>query len=530
MDRKTDANLIRKRIAWIVSGAGTAVLAAAFALWIAREHPSTPGMLAAGLSVALFVFGCWRFVPGWIAFFAPQTELLPAGKAPKHAVAGVALLAFAVEALLFGVVTLILSIRNGNGFTFNGALNFWKCLDSNHYLDIAREWYVPKSFLETTEEWFQNSDEVGRAVQLVFLPGYPLVVYPVWRILGNDVIAGLLVSAAAFPAACCMLYKLLLLDTDHRTAFRTVVMLLLLPGGFFFLAPMSESLYLLLALATLYCFRKKQWLAAGLLSAYCAFTRTVGLLLAAPLILEWIRMRPKKKKQKKHWFFGLAAILAVPVGFLAYLWINKTVSGSATQFLLYQHRWWNQHLVVSDGLPDRQSRRRLARERVRPVASEPSVAFRHARSVRADGKEAAPELRRVVHRVLRDRDRRDLAAVRPAVSSFDARRCDDACRRDRKTVAEDRRRLRARAVLGVLSVRLRLPLAGLVTRPHGRSFESPPRGGLFSAEENDDRITNREKGILLCCLLYSKNDSLVHKKKRPRGSRKKRLTNERKPV
>ena len=344
MDRKTDANLIRKRIAWIVSGAGTAVLAAAFALWIAREHPSTPGVLAAGLSVALFVFGCWRFVPGWIAFFAPQTELLPAGKAPKHAVAGVALLAFAVEALLFGVVTLILSIRNGNGFTFNGALNFWKCLDSNHYLDIAREWYVPKSFLETTEEWFQNSDEVGRAVQLVFLPGYPLVVYPVWRILGNDVIAGLLVSAAAFPAACCMLYKLLLLDTDHRTAFRTVVMLLLLPGGFFFLAPMSESLYLLLALATLYCFRKKQWLAAGLLGAYCAFTRTVGLLLAAPLILEWIRMRPKKKKQKKHWFFGLAAILAVPVGFLAYLWINKTVSGSATQFLLYQHRWWNQHL------------------------------------------------------------------------------------------------------------------------------------------------------------------------------------------
>ena len=344
MDRITDTAVIRKRIAWIVSCAGTAVLLLAYVLWIVREKPSVPGVLAAGVSLALFVFGCRRFVPGWIAFFAPQKDLLPNEKPPKHAVLGVAALAFAVEVLTFGVVTLILSIRNGNGFTFQGALNFWRCLDSNHYLDITREWYVPKSFLETTEEWFQNGDDVGRVVQLVFLPGYPLAVYPVWRILGNDVIAGLLVSAAAFPAACCMLYKLLLPDVGHRTAVRAVVMLLLLPGGFFFLAPMSESLYLLLALSTLYCFRKKRFLLAGLFGAYCAFTRTVGLLLVAPLILEWIRTFPTKKKQKRYRFAGLAAILAVPVGFLAYLWINKTVSGSATQFLLYQHRWWSQHL------------------------------------------------------------------------------------------------------------------------------------------------------------------------------------------
>jgi len=334
----------RNLASWIVSAAGTAILSAAFALWIIKENPSVPGIAAAALSLCLFLIGCWRFVPGWIAFFTPQRDLLPSEKPPRHTMLGIAALAFAVEVLTFGVVTLILSIRNGNGFTFEGALNFWKCLDSNHYLDITREWYVPKSFLETTEEWFRTGDDVGRVVQLVFLPGYPLAVYPVYRILGNDVIAGLLVSAAAFPAACCMLYKLLLLDFDHKRAFRTVVLLLMLPGGFFFLAPMSESLYLLLALSALYCFRKKRFLPAGLFGAYCAFTRTVGLLLAAPLILEWIRMLPKKKKQKAHWAFGIAAILAVPVGFLAYLWINKTVSGSATQFLTYQHVWWNQRL------------------------------------------------------------------------------------------------------------------------------------------------------------------------------------------
>ena len=334
----------RQLPAWIISGIGMLALCCAFVLWIVKERPDAAGIAAAALSVALFILGCLRFVPEWMTFWKERTDVPVIDGEPKHAMLGIALLAIAVEALLFGLVTLALIKRNGDWFSFRGELDFWRCLDSNHYLDIAREWYVPKSFPETTEEWFQTGDDVGRVVQLVFLPGYPLAVYPFYRILGNDVIAGLLVSVTAFPAACCTLYRLLRLDYDHKHALRTIVMLLMLPGGFFFIAPMSESLYLLLALLTLYCFRKKRYLLAGLFGAYCAFTRTVGLLLVAPLVLEWIHVFPKKHSGRKNWLLGAASFLLVPAGFAAYLWINYTVSRNPLQFLTYQHRWWSQHL------------------------------------------------------------------------------------------------------------------------------------------------------------------------------------------
>lgn len=344
MNPETKDRIKRQLPAWIVSGAGTLTLVFALVLWIVKEHPNAAGIAAAVLSAALFIFGCMRFVPGWVTFWKERSDTPGIEDEPKHAVLGIVLLAVAVETLLYGIVMLALFKREGDWFTFRGALDFWRCLDSNHYLDIAREWYVPKHFLETTEEWFQTGEDVGRVVQLVFLPGYPLAVYPFYRILGNDVVAGLLVSMLAFPAACCTLYKLLRLDHGHRFAFRTVVMLLLLPGGFFFIAPMSESLYLLLALCTLYCFRKKRYLLAGILGAYCAFTRTVGLLLVAPLVLEWIHMLPAKHGGRKKWIIGLVSVLLVPAGFAAYLWINYVVSQNPLQFLTYQHRWWSQHL------------------------------------------------------------------------------------------------------------------------------------------------------------------------------------------
>lgn len=344
MKPETREIMKRELPAWIISGAGVLVLLVAYVLWIVKERPDRSGIIAAATSVLLFVVGCWRFVPGWIAFWENRSDASLTDRESKRVMLGIAVLAAAVEILVFGLVTFVLSVRNGDGFTFRSAIEFWRCLDSNHYLDIAREWYVPKSFLETTEEWFLNGDDVGRVVQLVFLPGYPLAVYPFYRILGNDVIAGLLVSFAAFPAACCTLYRLMRLDYDHKRAFRTVLMLLLLPGGFFFIAPMSESLYLLLALLTLYCFRKKRYLLAGLFGAYCAFTRTVGLLLVAPLVLEWIHAFPAKNGGRRRWTLGLLSVLLVPAGFAAYLWINRTVSGDPLQFLTYQHRWWSQHL------------------------------------------------------------------------------------------------------------------------------------------------------------------------------------------
>ena len=203
MNPETKARIQKNLPAWIVSGVGILVLTCAFVLWLTEERPEALCAAAAACSLALFIAGCIRFVPGFLAFLTQKTDPSCEIDEPKHILLGIAALALAVEALLFAAVTVALSVRNGNGFTFRGAIEFWRCLDSGHYLDITREWYLSEG------DW-------GRIVQLVFLPGYPLAVYPVYRILGNDVVAGLLVSFAAFPAACCVLYRLLRLDYDHE--------------------------------------------------------------------------------------------------------------------------------------------------------------------------------------------------------------------------------------------------------------------------------------------------------------------------
>ena len=240
----------------------------------------------------------------------------------------IVVLTLAVEALLFLGVNAALMIGD-RAFSLKGGMWIWRHLDSQHYLDITREWYV------FGEEW-------ARTVQLVFLPGYPLTVYPLYRILNNDLYAGMLVSSAAFPIVCCVFYRLLRLDLPHKAAFRAVTVLWLLPGGFFFIAPMSESLFLLLCIAALYCFRRERFALAAICGAYAAFTRSLGLVLVAPLVFEWVHaLHGKTIRQRIR---SALPILFVPVGFLLYLWINYHVAGDAFQFLTFQKNHWGQEL------------------------------------------------------------------------------------------------------------------------------------------------------------------------------------------
>ena len=323
--------ILQKRLPeLILSGLGVLFFVFVFVRWAKKEAPPAPQLAAAVCSTVLFVLGCIRFVPGLVAFFRVRKDAPYVKTEPRFAVLGVAALAVTVEILLYVTINRM-RVAVGGAPTMRAGAAFWRYPDGSHYLDIAREWYI-------------GEGDRGRVVQLVFLPGYPVAVRLLYKILGSDLAAGMLVSGLSFPAACCVLYRLLRFDYDHAHAFRAVVMLLMLPGGFFFLAPMSESLYLLLALSTLLAARRRHWPVAAILGAYAAFTRTVGLLLVAPLILEWIHAFPNRHGGRGKWVLGVVPALFVPVGFLAYLWINRIVSGNPMQFLIYQKEHWNQEL------------------------------------------------------------------------------------------------------------------------------------------------------------------------------------------
>ena len=315
---------IRRPEVWI-SGAGLLGLTALVVFWW-HENPgvTAPGRAAALLSAALFAAVCLRFVPRWMEFWR-DAPALPTQKqdASPHFSLKLFFVLLAVDA---AVILLVYLLRVALGYreSFVDALQFWTCTDSQHYLDIARDWYLSEG------SW-------DRLVQLVFLPGYPLAVRAMVAVAGDYLYAGLLVSAFAFAGAGCVFYRLLRLDMPHADALRALKYLCILPGTFFFAAPMSESLFLLLCLACVYCARLRRWYLAGLLGGLAAFTRSLGVALLVPVLWELVAERKSGKARR------FLALLLIPLGFAAYCGVNYAVAGNPFQFMTYQSVHWGQH-------------------------------------------------------------------------------------------------------------------------------------------------------------------------------------------
>lgn len=323
---------------WI-SALGLLALGALFLQWW-RANPavSLPGRVSALFSAALFAAVCLRFVPEWMGVWKigqgqkrlPAAQAQAASDVPAHMEVRIFLSFLAVNAL---VVLLVFLLRKAAGYggTFLENLEFWRCTDSAHYLDIARDWYLSEG------DW-------DRLVQLVFLPGYPIAVRLVNYVVGYDLYAGMIVSALSFGGAGCVLYRLLRLDLPHRDAVRTLKYLCILPGAFFFTAPMSESLFLLLCASCIYCARTGKWTLGCLFGGLAAFTRSLGLTLFVPLLWEWIgemRNDPGKKTAGRRVLQGVSLLL-IPAGFAVYCWVNYAVSGDPFQFMEYQSVHWGQ--------------------------------------------------------------------------------------------------------------------------------------------------------------------------------------------
>ena len=96
---------------------------------------------------------------------------------------------------------------------------------------------------------------------------------------------------------------------------------------------MSESLFLLLCALCVYGARKGRWLAGCLFGALAAFTRSLGLMLFVPLLIELV---PLVKGEGMSRLLKRFAALLVPLGFGAYCLINAYVAGHPFKFFFVQ--------------------------------------------------------------------------------------------------------------------------------------------------------------------------------------------------
>jgi len=213
----------------------------------------------------------------------------------------------------------------------------WLRWDANHYISIAAYGY----------------QTVGDARNfIVFFPLYPFFIRLFSYIFRDYVIAAYVVSNVSAAISGYFLYLLVKDEYDEATAYRALKYYLIFPFSFFLLTPMSESLFMMFLLGTVYFARKKKWLLCGIFGYACALSRLLGVLVAIPVFIEAVMDLTDKFRSsnqgintylnpfKKIWA-KLAGLIMILLGLGTYLYINYRVHGDWFKFLEFQENHWH---------------------------------------------------------------------------------------------------------------------------------------------------------------------------------------------
>lgn len=318
---------------------GVAVMTALFAWWLAHHAGSTlAGKVSALVCVGLFIVLGVRFMPRWVSAWSPsEHRIRPVDqRITWKTLAKVFVVMLSVNILMTLLIFAVQVMLGARGTLFEEIEALWRKTDSTHYLEIAEGWYV-------------NEGEWGKLVQLVFLPGYPLMIRLFELVVGDYFRAAMLVSMLSFSAAGTVLYCLVRLDSSHEEAVRTLKYLCIIPGAFFFSGVMTESYFLLLSVLTVYLARRKKWFWSCLTGGLAAFTRSLGLMLVIPVCFELVSCEVQRSnipfwRRGRSWFARSLYLFIIPLGFAVYCFICKQVSGEWFKFLEYEAQNWGQKL------------------------------------------------------------------------------------------------------------------------------------------------------------------------------------------
>jgi hypothetical protein len=216
-------------------------------------------------------------------------------------------------------------------------LDVWARWDSGFYLSIINTGY------EYT---------IGLQSNVAFFPLYPLLVKWLSDILGNVLLAGIIVSNALLYGSLIFLYRLTEHELDSESAERAVFYIAAFPTAFFFSAIYTESTFLFFSIGAMYFARKGQWAWASLMGLMCGSSRIVGVLSFGIIGMEWLRYHGwtfstiHKREAWANMFKGirsdwgnLAIIFIVPLGLLSYMLFLNQQFADPIAFSSVQSAW-----------------------------------------------------------------------------------------------------------------------------------------------------------------------------------------------
>lgn len=207
-------------------------------------------------------------------------------------------------------------------------ISIWNVWDTHHYIAIAQYGYTSS----TVDE---------RNLQIVFFPLYPYTVRIFSLIFRDYILSALLVSNLAYAGAVIYLFKLVRLDYESEDAFRAVTYLSIFPTAYFLHAAYTESLFIMLTIASFYYARKENWALSGLIGMLAAATRVTGIILLPVLVIEYLNQKRFKLKEIRKNILWLSIIA---LGLVFYLVLNYITFGDPFKFLEIQNEHWAKHL------------------------------------------------------------------------------------------------------------------------------------------------------------------------------------------
>lgn len=161
--------------------------------------------------------------------------------------------------------------------------------DSGWYFHIAENGY------------FYNGPDKQSAV--AFFPAYPTAMRSVALVIGDAILAGILITLACGAGATLLFFRWCSAALGTRTARLALALLLLYPFSFYLLgAVYSDALFLVAALGAFSLLERDRPVLAGLVGMVATAARPVGVALVVGLVLRALEVRGVLPGSRRHLF------------------------------------------------------------------------------------------------------------------------------------------------------------------------------------------------------------------------------------
>jgi len=210
----------------------------------------------------------------------------------------------------------------------------------NVLVDVFGSRWDTGFYVSIAEEGYQY--EGAELPSVAFFPLMPLMIRTLTPLVGDSLLAGILISNIALILATVLLYRIVSEGWGQRIADRTTWYFLIFPAAFFGAAIYTESLFLLGAIGALYFARRGYWEIAALLGIAAAMTRFIGIIVAIMLLVEWWVQRRAVTTGRRPSLAALIAPASVPLGTLAFMVYLQRTFGDPLAFINGAAAWGRQ--------------------------------------------------------------------------------------------------------------------------------------------------------------------------------------------